>query len=43
LMALSEWGSAHAVEIDRARSRYTLDYSTRKLDGLPAGRRPTAA
>lgn len=44
LMALSEWGNAHAVEIDRARSRYNLDYSTRKLDGVvAAARRPTAA
>ena len=25
LMALSEWGNAHAAEITRARSRYNLD------------------
>jgi DNA-binding HxlR family transcriptional regulator len=43
LMALSEWGNAHAVEIDRARSRYNLDHSTRKLDGLAAAHGPTAA
>jgi DNA-binding HxlR family transcriptional regulator len=43
LMALSEWGNAHTVEIDRARSRYNLDYSARKLDGLPAAQRSTAA
>jgi DNA-binding HxlR family transcriptional regulator len=43
LMALSDWGNAHAVEIERARARYTLDNSTRKLTGLPAAQRPTAA
>jgi len=36
LMALSDWGNAHAREVDRARSRYNLDGSTRKLDRLAA-------
>jgi DNA-binding HxlR family transcriptional regulator len=43
LMALSDWGNAHAVEVDRARSRYNLDGSTRKLGGLAAAQPSTAA
>src|SRR4051794_5818586 len=43
LMALSDWGNAHAVEVDRARSRYNLDGSTRKLDRLAAAQPSTAA
>jgi DNA-binding HxlR family transcriptional regulator len=43
LMALSDWGNAHAIEVDRARSRYTLDYSTRKLDGFSAEQPSTVA
>jgi DNA-binding HxlR family transcriptional regulator len=43
LMALSEWGSAHAVEIERARSRYNLDDSTHKLDRRLAAARPSTA
>jgi DNA-binding HxlR family transcriptional regulator len=43
LMALSEWGNAHAAEIAQARSRYNLDYSTRKVDRPPDARDPSAA
>ena len=43
LMALSEWGNGHAVEVDRARSRYNLDGSTRKLGSGSAAAHPSTA